>query len=444
MTENRSVPAAARAAREASRALGALSAETRNLALLAMAGAVNRRRDEILAENRKDVDAADALIEEGKLTGAAAKRLQLGGGKIDGVIESLRSVAALPDPLGEIQMAMELDTGLHLYRVSCPIGAIAMIFESRPDALPQIASLCLKSGNAVLLKGGSEALNSNRALARVLNEAVRSVRGIPPGWMTLLETREEIAEILKLDEYIDLIIPRGSNEFVRYIMDNTKIPVTGHRDGICHTYVHAAADPEKAVRIVVDGKTQYPAVCNATETLLIDRAAAATLLPAIANALKEKDVALRLDEQARAILPDYPDASPADEETWSTEHLDLILGVRVVKGIDQAIDHVNRYGSHHTDAIVTEDARAAARFMSRVDSASVIHNASTRFSDGYRYGLGAEVGISTEKIHSRGPVGLEGLTIYKYLLQGSGQIVADYSGPNARKFIHRPLPVSGS
>ncbi|HUT23651.1 MAG TPA: glutamate-5-semialdehyde dehydrogenase [Sumerlaeia bacterium] len=444
MTENRSVLAAARAAREASRALGGLSAETRNLALLAMAAAVNRRRDEILVENQKDVRAADALIQAGELTRAAAKRLQLGGGKIDGVIESLRSVAELPDPLGEIQTATELDAGLHLYRVSCPIGVIAMIFESRPDALPQIASLCLKSGNAVLLKGGSEALNSNRALARVLDEAARSVRGIPKGWMTLLETREEIAEVLDLDEYVDLIIPRGSNEFVRHIMDNTKIPVTGHRDGICHTYVHAAADPHKAVRIVVDGKTQYPAVCNATETLLIDRAVAATLLPAITNALKEKNVELRLDGEARAILPDYPDAAPADEETWSTEHLDLILGVRVVKGIDQAIDHVNRYGSHHTDAIVTEDARAAARFMSRVDSASVMHNASTRFADGYRYGLGAEVGISTEKIHSRGPVGLEGLTIYKYLLQGSGQIVADYSGPNARKFIHKPLPVGQS
>ncbi|NQU42416.1 glutamate-5-semialdehyde dehydrogenase, partial [bacterium] len=329
------------------------------------------------------------------------------------------------------------------------IGVIAVIFESRPDALPQIASLCLKSGNAVLLKGGSEAIHSNRALTKVLDEAAQS-EGIPAGWISLLETREEIAEILKLEDDIDLIIPRGSNAFVRYIMDNTNIPVTGHRDGICHTYIHAAADLDKAVRITVDGKCQYPAVCNATETLLIDRAASPGILPVVAAELVRQGVELRLDPEAKRLIDTHCKENPgcydpgkirkAEEEDWSTEYLDLILSVRIVDGLEQAVEHINRYGSHHTDAIVTEDEKAAKKFITLVDSSSVLHNASTRFADGFRYGFGAEIGISTEKIHSRGPVGLEGLTIYKYILKGHGQIVADYSGPNARKFTHKPQP----
>ncbi|MBN1867151.1 glutamate-5-semialdehyde dehydrogenase [Candidatus Sumerlaeota bacterium] len=463
MSEN-AVVESARRARDASLVLAGLSAETRNRALLAMADAVAARRDEILAENKKDIDAARELIAQGKIAKSDAKRLELAGSKFDAVVEGLRSVASLPDPIGQTLRATELDAGLNLYRVACPIGVIAVIFESRPDALPQIASLCLKSGNAVLLKGGSEAIRSNRALARVLDEAARSVQGVPAGWMTLLETREDIAEILKLDDLIDLVIPRGSNAFVRYIMDNTNIPVTGHRDGICHTYVHAAADPDKAIRIAVDAKTQYPSVCNATETLLVDAGAVETIWPAIAVEMRKKGVELRVDKRAKeALLGSGAGVPPvkkhgqdahatgrheqdahatlvdATEQDWRTEHLDLVLGVRVVDDVAEAIDHVNRYGSHHTDSIVTEDPATAERFLREVDSASVIHNASTRFADGFRYGLGAEVGISTSKIHSRGPVGLEGLTIYKYILRGSGQIVADYTGPSAHKFTHRGI-----
>jgi len=448
---------AAQAARQAALRLAVLPLDARNHALLAMADAVARRRDDILAENQKDIDASDRLVAEGKITKAVAARLKLGGSKFDGVVEGLRSVAAQPDPLGQTPWAMEMDKGLEVRRVSCPIGVIGVIFESRPDALPQIASLCLKSGNALLLKGGSEALHSNRILARVLDEAARTVDGVPNGWMTLLETRQDIKDLLALDQYVDLIVPRGGNEFVQYIMDNTNILVMGHRDGICHTYVHAAADPPKAIRLTVDGKCQYPAVCNATETLLIDRAVAPTLLMPIATALAEKGVELRADPEAREIIlrhargkqnaaagervcPYQHLLRDATEEDWRTEYLDLIISIRVLAGLDEAIAHVNHYGSHHTDTIVTEDAAAAERFLREVDSASVLHNVSTRFSDGFRYGLGAEVGISNQKLHARGPVGLEGLTIYKYVVRGSGQIVADYSGPNARKFSHRPLP----
>lgn len=453
-----SVQTAAKIAREASIVLGGLTLEQRNAALEAMARAVDNRREEILAENAKDLAEAEKLVAQGKITAAAAKRLNLQGAKLEGVIESLRSVASLPDPLNQTQMGMELDEGLLLHRVSCPIGVIAMIFESRPDALPQIASLCLKSGNAVLLKGGSEALNSNRMLARVLDEAAATVEGIPAGWIYFMESREEVAEILALDEYVDLIIPRGSNSFVRYIMDNTRIPVTGHRDGICHTYIHEAADPEKAVAVTVDGKCQYPAVCNATETLLIDAGCAETILPQVVCGLYSRGVELRVDDRARKILEDFmeqkgqeacgekarscklkDEMQEATEEDWKTEYLELILAIRVVEGLEEAVSHINTYGSHHTDCIVTEDDKAAERFIQLVDSSSVLHNASTRFADGFRYGLGAEVGISTEKIHSRGPVGLEGLTIYKYILRGKGQTVAQYSGAEGRKFTHRPL-----
>jgi glutamate-5-semialdehyde dehydrogenase len=420
-------------------ALAALPVATRNAALEAMAQGVAARRGEILAANERDRAAARDLVAAGRITQSDAKRLDLSGAKFDAVIEGLRSVASLPDPLGRVQIKTELDEGLVLERVSCPIGVIAVIFESRPDALPQIASLCLKSGNALLLKGGSEARESNRILAQVLDDAARTVAGIPAGWITLLERREEIAEILKLDEFIDLIIPRGGNALCRYIMENTRIPVTGHRDGICHTYVHAGADAARAVRLAVDGKCQYPAVCNATETLLFDRASAGSVMPAVLAALEDKGVALRLDPVAKTFVADPARYADATEEDWRTEYLDLVLSVRVVADLGEAIAHINRYGSHHTDTIVTENADAAERFLAEVDSASVMHNASTRFADGFRYGLGAEVGISTGKLHSRGPVGLEGLTIYKYILRGTGQIVADYSGADGRKFTHRRL-----
>ncbi|HEC03257.1 MAG TPA: glutamate-5-semialdehyde dehydrogenase, partial [Phycisphaerales bacterium] len=323
---------------------------------------------------------------------------------------------------------------LELYKVSCPIGVIGVVFESRPDALVQISTLCLKSGNSVLLKGGSEAANTNRVLAEIIAEAGENA-GIPSGWIQLLETRQDVAEMLALEEHIDLIIPRGSNEFVRYIMSNTNIPVLGHADGICHVYVDGDADLEMAVNVTVDSKCQYVAVCNAAETLLVDAAIAEKFLPRVKTALEQKGVELRGCERTASII----DVKAATEEDWSTEYLDYILSIKIVDGLDAAIDHINRYGSGHTDSIVTADKSNAGRFMALVDSGNVFWNCSTRFSDGFRYNLGAEVGISTNKIHARGPVGLEGLLIYKWQLSGAGQIVADYSGPNAKKFTHKRI-----
>jgi glutamate-5-semialdehyde dehydrogenase len=428
---------AAEQARAAALELAQASEAQRNAALEAIAAALEARAEKILTANAEDMKAAEALQAEGKLTPALVKRLKVDRAKLDGeIVVGVRSVASQEDPLGRTQVATELDDGLKLYRVTVPIGVMGVIFESRPDALVQIATLCLKSGNAVLLKGGSEALNTNRALAAVLTEATKGLPGIPDGWLHLLEAREDVAAILGLHGLIDLIIPRGSNELVQHIMDNTKIPVMGHADGICHVYVDAAADPEKAKRICVDAKTQYPAVCNAAETLLIHRKIADELVPHLTGLLQEAGVEVRGDEAVRRA--GGSSVAAATEADWGTEYLDLIVSVKVVDDLEQAIDHINRYGSHHTDAIVTEDARAATRFLQAVDSSSVIHNASTRFADGFRYGLGAEVGISTNRLHSRGPVGLEGLVIYKYVLEGNGQIVADYSG-GGKAFTHRLL-----
>jgi glutamate-5-semialdehyde dehydrogenase len=286
----------------------------------------------------------------------------------------------------------------------------------------------------VLLKGGSEAAHTNKILAKVITE-VSVKTGIPAGWLGLLETRADVAAMLELDEYIDLIVPRGSNAFVRHIMDNTRIPVMGHADGICHVYVDKAAEMDMAVNITVDSKCQYVAVCNATETLLVHKDIAPTFLPKVKAALEEKKVKLRGCDKTRAII----DVKPATEQDWKTEYLDYILSIRTVDSLEQAIEHINGHGSGHTDTIVSGDKAAAAKFLSRVDSADVFWNASTRFADGFRYGLGAEVGISTGKLHSRGPVGLEGLVIYKWLLAGNGQIVADYAGPNAKNYTHRKL-----
>jgi glutamate-5-semialdehyde dehydrogenase len=298
----------------------------------------------------------------------------------------------------------------------------------------QISTLCLKSGNAVLLKGGSEAANTNQVLADVIVKATESA-GLPAGWLQLLETRQEVAEMLKMDKYIDLIVPRGSNQFVKYIMDNTDIPVLGHAEGICHVYVDGDVDLDMAVKIVVDSKCQYVAVCNAAETLLVDEKIAKQFLPLIKAALEEKGVELRGCERTCSII----DVKAAKQDDWSTEYLDLLLSIKVVASLEDAIEHINRYGSGHTDAIVTNNKESAEKFMDLVDSANVFWNCSTRFSDGYRYGLGAEVGISTNKIHARGPVGLEGLLIYKWKLRGTGHIIADYSGPNAKKFTHKKM-----
>jgi glutamate-5-semialdehyde dehydrogenase len=361
------------------------------------------------------------------------KRLKFDERKIAETVAGIESLIKLDDPVGKTLSATELDEGLELYKVSCPIGVIGVIFESRPDALVQISTLCLKSGNAVLLKGGSEAADTNAVLAEVISKASAEA-GIPEGWIQLLETRQDVAEMLKLDEDIDLIIPRGSNEFVRHIMNSTNIPVLGHAAGLCHVYVEAGADIDMAVRISADSKCQYVAVCNAAETLLVDEKVAGKFLPTVKAEFDKQGVEIRGCERTVAIIG----GKKATEQDWSTEYLDKIISVKVVDGIDEAIEHINKYGSHHTDAIVTGNREKAAKFMDLVDSAGVFWNCSTRFSDGYRYGLGAEVGISTNKIHARGPVGLEGLVIYKWKLIGSGQIVADYA-EGKKKFLHNKL-----
>ncbi|MFZ0035740.1 MAG: glutamate-5-semialdehyde dehydrogenase [Sedimentisphaerales bacterium] len=426
----------AKQAKKASIQLAAVKTDVKNAALAEIAKAIKQNADKIISANKKDL--ADA--EKNKLSTPLLKRLKFDENKIADVAAGIESLIKLDDPVGKTLLATELDKGLELYKVSCPIGVIGVIFESRPDALVQISTLCLKSGNAVLLKGGSEAANTNKILAKVITEATEKA-GIPIGWIQLLETRQDVAEMLKMDEDIDLIIPRGSNEFVRYIMDNTNIPVLGHAEGICHVYVDGAADIDMAVNIIVDSKCQYVAVCNAAETLLVDEKIAKQFLPKVKAALEDlsacggKGVELRGCKKTASIIK----VKPATEKDWSTEYLDYILSIKVVNSVDEAIEHINRYSSRHTDAIVTEDKATAAKFLDLVDSAGVFWNCSTRFSDGYRYGLGAEVGISTNKIHARGPVGLEGLVIYKWKLLGSGQIVADYSGSKAKKFTHKKI-----
>ena len=424
-----SIAEKAKKAKSASILLSAVKTDVKNTALAKIAEALKSRSTEIIAANQKDL----RIAEKNKIASPLLKRLKFDESKIADVCAGIETLIKLEDPVGKTLSATELDEGLNLYKVSCPIGVIGVVFESRPDALVQISTLCLKSGNAVLLKGGSEAANTNKILAKVIAEATAKA-GIPVGWIQLLETRQDVAQMLKMDEDIDLVIPRGSNEFVRYIMNHTNIPVLGHADGICHVYVDGAADINMAGKIAVDSKCQYVAVCNATETLLVDSKIAKEFLPKVQVAFEERNVELRGCKKTRAIIK----VKPATEKDWSTEYLDYILSIKVVEGVDEAIEHINHYGSHHTDAIVTQDKAAAEKFLDLVDSAGVFWNCSTRFSDGYRYGLGAEVGISTTKIHARGPVGLEGLLIYKWKLLGSGQIVADYA-ESKKKFTHKKL-----
>lgn len=415
-------------ARQAAYRLSALPAKKRNEALAAIAKALEKQADRIYAQNALDLE--DARAEH--LATPLIKRLKFDESKLADVTAGLHSLMALPDPLGQVSLARELAEGLNLYRVSCPIGVIGVIFESRPDALVQIASLCVKSGNACLLKGGREALRTNRALMAVMQDACRDI--LPDGWGTLLETRDDVSEMLSQDDAIDLIIPRGSNAFVRYIMDHTRIPVMGHAEGLCHTYVDADADIGMAVKITADAKTQSLAVCNATETLLVHRDIAAAFLPPCFEALQAKGVEIRGDEGTRALIP----CKEATDGDWDTEYLDAILSVKIVDSLEEAIRHINRHGSHHTDAIVTRNLQSQQRFLSGVDSAGVFVNCSTRFADGYRYGFGAEVGISTGKLHARGPVGVEGLCTYKYHLIGSGQTVEETVNGTIR-YTHRDL-----
>lgn len=416
-------------AREAGLSLSATGIDLRNRALLAIGNAIERHLSEIIQANDRDITKAT----EENLSAPMLSRLRFGEAKARRVIEGLQALAMLPDPLNRIQYANEIAEGLKLYRCSCPIGVIGIIFESRPDALVQISSLCLKSGNAVLLKGGREAMETNEALYHAILEGTREV-GLPDEWCHLLHSRQDVDEMLKQDDCIDLIIPRGSNAFVRYIMQNSSIPVLGHSEGICHVYVDASADLEEAVAITVDSKTQNLSVCNAAETLLVHESCAPIFLPMVAAALRLKGVELRGDDRTRALI----DCKPVTEEDWHTEYLDAILSIKVVDTLEAAIAHINQYGSRHTESIVARDPAAIEKFMTLVDSADVFSNCSTRFSDGFIYGFGAEVGIATGKIHARGPMGLEGLCTYKYKLYGQGHTMTDL---NAGKFslIHRKL-----
>lgn len=421
-------------AKTASIDLSVLSTEVKDAALRAMAGALNARRSEILDANASDLERGRAMLDAGEISGSMFKRLRLDDSKIDGMIDGIMDVIALGDPVGEVMSSLDLDDGLTLHQIRCPIGMLGVIFESRPDVVPQIMSLCLKSGNAVAFKGGREALDSIRVLFDILRDAA-SDAGVPADAFVLMESRSDIDSILGLHEYIDLLIPRGSNEFVRYIQSHTAIPVLGHAAGVCHVYVDSAVDISQAAKVLLDSKTQYPAVCNAVETLLVHSDVAEDFLGVAAPMLADAGVEVRADVRS---LPLIPGSIPAVEEDWDTEYGDLTISVRVVDSLSEAITHINTHGSHHTDAIMTTNMSHAAVFARMVDSADVFVNASTRFADGFRYGKGAEVGISTNKIHSRGPVGMEGLMIYKYVLIGNGQIVADYVGRDCRRFKHTP------
>lgn len=420
-------------ARVAQRKLGSLPLRERNSMLFAVADALERQSDAIFAANTTDLETADR---EG-LSVPLRKRLVFDSDKLAAVCGGVRQVASLADPVGRVRERRLLDEGLVLERVDVPIGVIGMIFESRPDALVQILSLCLKSGNAIVLKGGREALGTNRAIVAVIRDALAPF-AVGSGWIVHLESRGDVRTMLELDDAIDLIIPRGSNEFVRYIMDNTRIPVLGHADGLCAIYVDARADIDRAVRVSVDSKCQYPAVCNAVETILVHREVAAVFLKALEKALEPWKVVIHGDARTRAII-DCMEATDAD---WDTEYLAYEMAVKIVDSQKEAMDHIALHGSGHTDCIVTEDASAARTFLREIDSADVFWNCSTRFSDGFRYGLGAEVGISTQKIHARGPVGLDGLVVGKWLLAGNGQVVADYAG--GKPFLHIDMPLDGS
>ena len=390
----------------------------------------------ILAANAEDVRAAEELAREGKISAAMLARLRMNEKSVGEMAEKVRSVVRLADPLGRRLAVTELDEGLVLTKETCPLGVVAVVFESRPDVLPQVASLALKSGNAILLKGGAEAARTNEALMTIWKEALAESGEVPDGAAQMLQSRADVMELLNLERDVDLLIPRGGKEFVEKISRQSRIPVLGHGEGICHVYVHAAADLQKAERIVMDAKVDYPAACNSVESLLVDDAVAGNFLPRMVAALLEAGVEVRGCERTRAIVKSAG-VKAATEQDWATEYGDLILSVKVVDGVDEAIAHIHRYGSAHTEAIVTEDADAAEKFLNEVDAAGVYHNASTRFADGYRYGFGAEVGISNGKLHSRGPMGMDGLTTYKYKLRGSGQTAGEYKA--GKKFTHRAL-----
>ncbi len=426
----------AKLAKQASYQLASLSESVKNNALDAIANNLEKNSVQIFSANRKDLDEAEKLVEAGEITRSTYNRLKLDENKLRDMIKGIRDVKNLPDPINKKLWAMKLDDGLDLYKVSCPIGVIGVIFESRPDVIAQISSLAVKSGNAVILKGGKEAVNTNNTIFKLIVEALDAVKTFPKNAVNQVFSRDDVAQMLKMEDYIDLIIPRGGNSLVKYIKENTKIAVLGHADGICHIYVDKMADWEKAVPIIIDAKTQYPSACNAVETVLIHKDIAKEFLPVLMFELKKAGVKVQGDEVAKSVCADIEPLN----ETWAHEYSDLILAVKIVSNLLDAVKHVNTYGSGHTDCIITEDKRACEVFMNLVDSAGVYCNASTRFADGFRYGFGAEVGISTNKTHARGPVGLDGLTIYKYKLFGNGQVVGDYV-KGEKSFKHEKIEI---
>ena len=427
-------------AREASLVVANLDNSAKNKILNDLAKSLRENSVRILAENSRDMAEAEKMLESGELTESACKRVLLNEDKIEQMAKNCESVASLPDPSGKVIQGTRLDEGLELFRVSCPIGVILVIFESRPDVVIQISALALKSGNAVILKGGKEAQNSNRVLAGIIRKTLRASNSTLENSVGLLESRDEVAELVKMSSELDLIIPRGSNELVQYIQKNAQVPVLGHADGICHVFLDEAADEAKSLEVSLDSKLDYPAVCNASETLLVHQNFTDKLLADILRKMQDAGVELRVCDETEKRLRNFPQLKlkKADEEDWKMEYIDLILAVKSVKSAEAAVQHINHYGSKHTDTIVTENTELAEWFMNTVDSAGVFWNASTRFADGFRYGLGAEVGVSTGKIHARGPVGLEGLVIYKYKLYGNGHGVGRYSNAK-RELLHENI-----
>jgi glutamate-5-semialdehyde dehydrogenase len=425
------------AARVAARRLALLSGPERSALLSDLAAALSEpaAKQAIFAANNADMALAREEEKAGRLGAALVKRLSLDEKKLATTVDGLRQLASMPELVGRTLTHRILDHGLILKRVSTPLGLLGVVFEARPDALVQITSLAWKSGNAVALKGGREAIQSNRALTAVAHR-VLAQHNIDTSAMVLLEDRADVDSLLGMNDLVELVIARGSSQFINHVKSHTHIPVMAHAEGMCHVYLHASADPEMAAKVLVDSKCSYPAACNAVETLLWDAGAGAAL-DACVKALEEKQVELR---GCAETCKRHPQLKLAKDEDWDTEYGDLILSIRQVPGIAEALDHIAHHGSRHTDTILAQDAEAAARFLSEVDSACVFHNAGTRFSDGYRFGLGAEVGISTDKLHARGPVGVEGLLTYRWLIHGHGQCTTDYS-PDGRHYIHKDLPI---
>ncbi|KAG9287343.1 hypothetical protein G9A89_023714 [Geosiphon pyriformis] len=429
-------------AREAANRLQYITSHEKSVALNNIQAKLLTHQKEIFEANRQDKETANKLVQSGTLSNSLYKRLDLeGGDKFATMVEGVADIDHLPDPTDQITYSSKLDDGLELYRVTCPVGVLLVIFEARPEVVVNISALALKSGNAVILKGGKESRLTLTALSSVIKSALDDT-DIPLDAIQLVETREDIKALLDLDQYIDLVIPRGSNSLVRYIQGNTRIPVLGHADGLCSIYVDKDANLDKAIRVVVDSKINYPAACNAAETLLIHRSIVSSYLQPIATALQNSNVRLHVDQESQQQLsPDEnPLVQPAIPEDFDTEFLDLDIAVKIVSDVEEAIQHINKHGSKHTEAIVTENKAVAKSFMRRVDAAGVYCNASTRFADGFRYGFGAEVGVSTNKTHARGPVGLEGLVIYKYKLYGDGHIVAEFGEGKAKKrYLHQKI-----